>query len=112
VKEPSGANYLTAVEIAGGQNGNLISFFEALLCAVAINGNPEPKARSKAMMLALADKLGRVGMDILNDWYQSKAFPEAAAIVEELGDDVTPELVQSRLTEVRRERLKNSLQTQ
>lgn len=111
LQPPQAGNFMLASEVAGG-NRDQVPIYEMLLCITALNGNPEPKPRTRAMMIALADRLGRVGLDILNDWYQTKVFPEAMEALAELGPDARPDTIAVRINELRQQRLKNSLQTQ
>lgn len=109
LRQPSGQNYSKCLELAAG-NGNLVQFFESLFCVVAIDGEQisAPISRSKAD--ALAQRIGRRGIDLLGAWFQRKVFPEVAEIMDNLppGMDGNDPEIQQMLQEQRIERLKKS----
>lgn len=75
MRPPGGSNYFKATELAG-KTTNLTPIFEALLCVIAIDGRPEPTPASRAMIDALADRVGRRALDSLAEWYQKALYPE------------------------------------
>lgn len=81
LKKPMGSNYLRAIELCDG-NANLTPFLEAMLCIIAINGDPHPTPRTKDQIYASADLIGRDGVDALMGWYQKKMMPELEVILE------------------------------
>lgn len=87
MRAPGGSNYFKAAEYAG-KNTQLVQVFESLLCVVAINGIPEATPNSRAMIDALADRVGRRALDSLAEWYQKTLYPEideAMTIAKESG---------------------------
>lgn len=111
VAEPSGDNYLLAIELAGS-SGMLIGFLEALLCVTAVNGSPEPKPRNRSMIDNLAHRIGRAGVDEVTQWYNAKVNPEIMQAVQQLGAQATPDNVRAAVTAIKDARVKNSRETQ
>lgn len=81
LKKPMGSNYLRAIELCDG-NANLTPFLEAMLCIIAVNGDPHPTPRTKDQIYALADVIGRDGVDALMGWYQKRMIPELDTILQ------------------------------
>lgn len=108
---PKGSNYLKAVEFAGGEL-SLVPFYESLMCVGFINEEPVSRNFTKASLSALADKIGRKGVELVFEWYQDKVYPEINLVLKNLPDDVeknanNPE-VRRLIAEKKEELLKNS----
>lgn len=112
MKEPTATNYIRCVEWGNGQP-MLITLFEALLCVASINGEAIPPPGSRLKAEALSNKIGRKGIDLIQQWYQQKIYPEITQVQEELGDGASDKTAyEQALMEKRNANLKNALTTQ
>ena len=117
MREPGGRNYLLALELAG-KNTHMANAYEAMLCVATINNEPQI-TRNKLQLDALADRLGRNGLDEVNEWFQRKQMPELfeaqellAAEIATMPTDEALQRIAVKAMEIKAERLKNLQGTQ
>lgn len=104
LRNPTGANYLAAMELAGA-NVTMMPIYEALMCIVAINGQPSPMVRTKLAAEKLADNIGRDALESLTAWYNRKTNPELSKVLEQLGTDATIEQIQAEVLKMQKARI-------
>lgn len=85
LRPPTGGRFFRALRIAG-RDTHIVPLIEAMMCVAVVNGDPQPQITSVQQVETLCDRLTRVGIEAVMEWYNTKLVPEIAEIMVEYPD--------------------------